>query len=315
MRDPWEAGVGGIVNGNFAPEEEHLYLTAAANMTFLHHVSDVVDNPKRQMAMRTAIGYMAQDQTEVLRSSGALPDRADLKAHRAALLKSVRKRIPEHLCLALLVAGAMNLPFEPYQIPARKLEIEEALKRLAQDLGVPSSWVADTLAAIEEARAAQSSRGTFLKGAAVAIVGIGVLILALPLATVLAPAGVAGGAAFLSGLAALGGTTGVMGGIAVITTVGAVGGVTALSGALVAGSAREVEQNVLLLHSTAAAKAKIRPGTAPVAELHMLKDMKREVQLQLGRHKKVDQKKTLVKVLERKLEIIEKALTAFEKTD
>lgn len=308
--DPWDFGVGGIINADYAPEEEHALLIAAANILLLHHLMDMEKESKKVDRMHRAITYIVEDQTQALAAAAGTVRSIDLTGPPDKLRQAIYKRTPEKICLALIVSALMNPPFAPYEIPVKGRRREKALVRLTSDLGIPKTWVKDAVKAIEGAHDAQRSKGKIVTGAVVAVAGIGLAFLALPLATIFAPVGVAGGAALLSGLAALGGTTGVMGGIAVITAVGALGGVTAISGALVAGSAKEVELRVLLLHGTAIAKARIRPGTKPVREIHTLENMKLELDTQLHRHETVDLRAHAKKEIKRKLEITTNALDA-----
>ena len=122
----------------------------------------------------------------------------------------------------------------------------KALTRLAGDLGFPKVWA-------ESAREARDvhREGLTWRRAALAAAGVAALMAAPALVLVAAPAGLAGGAAIVAGLAALG-PGGMLGGVAIVGLVGGAGGAAAAT-ALTSGSAAQVQRNVV--HLQALAKA------------------------------------------------------------
>lgn len=213
--------------------------------------------------------------------------------------------------MAILISAQMAEPFDPYQIQVKRSQRKEALLALASDLGAPRSWVDSAIAAVKKATPRTSVNPV---GVAAALVGVGIVFAAGPLAVVLAPAGLAGGAAFLAGLAALG-PGGLAGGISIIGAVGAVGGGTAIAGALSFGSAAQVEQRVVTLHANALAKRDLRPGT-PVNECEVLQRMEAEVVADIEHREAIDEPNSpRLKEAQKKLKIVRSTLKRMKKLD
>jgi hypothetical protein len=93
------------------------------------------------------------------------------------------------------------------------------------------------------------------KRAALAAVGLAVIAAAPALVLAAAPAGLAGGAAFVAGLAALG-PGGMLGGLGIVSVLSGAGGLTA-GRALIAGSPAQVEATVIFLQAYARARRRL----------------------------------------------------------
>lgn len=298
----WNAG--GIVNAKFAPEEDIPALISSANLQFIAHVVEIAGDEKVRARQKTALAVLTDDSVKAV-GEGYRDKLESLAARRQFL----HRRVPEGLCVAILVSSMMVNPFDPYFIKLKNSEKKTAVEKLGSDLGVPKSWVASAASA---ARKATPRSGLNPWGIVAAIVGIGIIAVTGPLAVALAPAGLTGGAAFLAGLAALG-PGGIAGGIGVIGTVAAVGGGTAVAGALSAGTAAQVEQRVVTLHAHALMKRDLRPGT-PVLEAKVLADMEAEVVADIQKREKIDDKNSPALVdARKKLKIIQSTLKRLEK--
>jgi hypothetical protein len=162
----------------------------------------------------------------------------------------LRGRVKPREALQMLVTATMSNPIAPYEIKVPDGCISAALANVASDLGVASRWAQAVERALRDARDCHGA-GWNWKRTALAVAG-GAAVVAAPMAVlVAAPAGLAGGAAIVGGLAALG-PGGMLGGIGIVGLIGGAGG--ALAGqALVAGTAAEVAETVVFLQTLAAA--------------------------------------------------------------
>lgn len=249
-----------------------------------------------------------------LESSAASPDGMvafpeSFSTRRGTLQKQIHKKLPEAMCLSILVAAEMENPFDPYDIEINKKNYDYALRQYARDLGVPGSW-ADQVRDSVDVISPERTRGPW-KGWALAIGGGLVALASVPLAFALAPAGLAGGAVFLSGLAALGGPAGMVGGLSVVAGVAAAGGSTMAAGVFIAGSAAQVEARLKVLHANAHAKHSLRPAT-DVPEIRALEAMLVELREDLSAHREIDDKKSSkpIKDLKKKIKSVEAVLEA-----
>ena len=156
----------------------------------------------------------------------------------------------------LLTAWTMNT-VAPFEMRLDEDLRVKALTRLAGDLGYPKVWAERVSECAREARDVHRE-GLTWRRAALAAAGVAALMAAPALVLVAAPAGLAGGAAIVAGLAALG-PGGMLGGVAIVGLVGGAGGAAAAT-ALTSGSAAQVQRNVV--HLQALAKASRQLGHA-----------------------------------------------------
>lgn len=307
--DPWDFGVGGIINADYAPPEQQPFVAAAACNLYLTHLAEAERDPKKAARMFRAIAHLADRQDASLQAAGCLPDGATLRSPAGQLRRAVHRRLPERICLALLVSALINPPFAPYQLPVRERQKDMALARVADDLGLPRSWIPDALRGVNASRSALKLRSRPAEAGLVTYAGVNpdFAFLARPVAAFFAPEGPACTESLLAGLAAVGETTGTLGGVLVITAAAAVPQEGALARALVTGTTQEIEGRVLLLHATALAKRGIRPGTRSVTELRVLRAMLAQLGSQLAHREAVDVRAGGKRELEAKLKIVQRA--------
>lgn len=324
--DPWEWGVGGIVDPNPAPEEQIPALTAVATLLLIQRIQQNLKAPKKvkfpnkklqdRVKERSKAKRLAQlfeeKLVEVRESVASMPSEGQIEVPRLVneLRSMVHKRLPEMLCLNLLISAWATDPLAPFEVKISDKVLEAAMDSFAQDLGVPRSWAKEAKTAIDAATKAQEPNR--IAGIAITILGVSAMIAAAPLVLAAAPATLTGGAVIMAGLAALG-PGGMMGGLAIVTTLAGVGGVAATAGAFVAGSPQQVTENVTALHATALAKSEIRPGHAPRKELRLLFTMGKQLEQQMETHNRIDDKpsKTLAAV-KKKLSSVRKAYRQLE---
>src|SRR3954468_903148 len=137
----------------------------------------------------------------------------------------------------MLLSAWTSNPIRPYEIELDDELRAKALDQLALDLGLPGVWPRVVRECDADARGAHRG-GWGLGRAAVAVGGVAAVAVAPALVLAAAPAGMAGGAAIVGGLAALG-PGGMLGGVGIVSLVGGAGGAVAAR-ALTAGSAAEV---------------------------------------------------------------------------
>jgi hypothetical protein len=206
----------------------------------------------------------------------------------------------------LLTAWTMNTvaPFE--------MRLDEdlrvmALTRLAGDLGFPKVWAERVSECAREARDVHRE-GLTWRRAALAAAGVAALMAAPALVLVAAPAGLAGGAAIVAGLAALG-PGGMLGGVAIVGLVGGAGGAAAAT-ALTSGSAAQVQRNVVHLQALAKASRQLghaAPGHREWSALVTMEDAITDEHARLRLFS--DDGSRSVKELEQKLESVRRALS------
>lgn len=310
--DLWDPG--GIINPDRAPQELVPALMLATRIMLLHRISTTLpahDEARRQR-VNEARRLLIDDGTQQMQQlDEAL--RIPLDLDPGKLQAVIAKRLPEAICLDVLITAWNTNPFAPYEIKLSKTTRIAALRLLAKDLGLPASWADDAVGAADEARRAQRTLSPLAW--VIAPVGVVGIIIALPLAApLLAASGLAGGAAFLSGLAALGGS--VMGGLSILTAAGALGSMGLTAVAFILGTPQQVEERVVTLHAMALAKHSLRPGTKSRTEQKLLKQMHKALKDQLETHKKVDDGRSQAQAqLKQKLTIVKRAIKALKKED
>lgn len=267
----WKAG--GMTNPIPAPAEEIPFLVGLANLALL---DAFIEQAKPKVAARMRLAR--EDQAASLKESvgSALPS---FSTSSPKIRSQIYKRIPEHLCLSILVTAFIEPPFAPYSIAVKDEDRLKAAQAVANQLGVPRMWAEYAQDAVSEVEGGNWFNGA---GLLTALAGVGIFAVAVPLVFIAAPAAVAGGAGVLSGLAALG-PGGLTGGLLILSSVAAVGGGTATVGAMLSGTAQEVELRSLLLASMAVTKTRLRPAT-PTKEMKVLHEMLLEAESLLTRH-------------------------------
>lgn len=323
--DPWQWGVGGIVQPDPASESEIPALASMAGLLLVRRILQHTDPPKqfplpvkrlqdqsnaKYHRLERLVWVRAEETRQAVKN---MPEesRVDVPDSLSALRAKVHRRLPEALCLSLLISAWATDPLTPFEIKVDDKVLNQAMADFAQDLGVPKSWAEETQKAVDEARRVHAPNRII--GVAVTVLGVGAMLAAAPLVIAAAPAAVTGGAVIMAGLAALG-PGGMMGGLAIVTALAGAGGVTAAAGAFVAGSPAQVAENVTILHSTALAKSAIRPGSPPRKEIKLLEEMRVQLSNQVTQHEAIDDKPSkALNAAKKKHEYVEKALEHLKK--
>ena len=166
------------------------------------------------------------------------------------------------------------------------------------------------IASEAEAQAAHADGTALKRKLGLATVGVITIAAAPFLVLAAAPAGLAGGAAFVAGLAALG-PSGIAGGLMVVGAMGGVGGVAVTAG-LVAGSPAAVEDNVVFLQTLALSSKHLHCSVTHHREWTTLQQMKTAVTDELAMLGEVcDPAAVPLKASAAKLATIERALLWF----
>ena len=206
--------------------------------------------------------------------------------------------------IAVLLTAAVGNPVQPYEIKIDDKDRQHALRLLALDLGVPNKW-ADTVLDVLGS-ATKAHKGFDWWKATLVVTGLAAVIAAPLLVLAAAPAGLAGGAAVVAGLAAFG-PGGMVGGLTLLGLVAGVGGSVATS-ALTAGSSEEVQQNVIFIQALALAKARLQLPNPGHSEWFKLGDMEMLLAPEVDEQKELsDGGAPSVKETQRKLESVKNA--------
>jgi hypothetical protein len=230
-----------------------------------------------------------------------------LMLDNSALLKG---RATPDATVGLLLSAWMLNPINPYEIKLSDDQRHNALERLAGDLGVPAEWARTV---VESERSARSTHGPkwSLGRAAMLVAGAAAIVAAPMLVLVAAPAGLAGGAAIVAGLTALG-PGGMIGGLGIVGLLGSAGGAVTAR-ALISGSAAQVEETVIHLQALAVAQRDLRVAPPSYPEWFALVSMEDAIAEDLSRLRRFsDEGAPGIKELERKLHAVERALHWFE---
>jgi hypothetical protein len=233
-----------------------------------------------------------------------------LMLDNAAFLKG--RATPDVTVGLLLSAWTLN-PVNPFEIKLCDEQRRNALERLAGDLGVPDEWAKKVVQTEKSARGPHGS--TWSLGRAVMLVAGAAAIVAAPmLVLVAAPAGLAGSAAIVAGLAALG-PGGMIGGLGIVGLLGSAGGVVTAR-ALISGTAAQVEETVIHLQALALAQRDLHVAPAGYPEWFALVSMEDAIGEDLSRLRPFsDEGAPGIRELERKLRSVERALRWFEEQD
>lgn len=220
----------------------------------------------------------------------------------------LRGRFAPGEATAVLLAVCMSNVITPYEIDYEGTVEDQALEDLAHDMGCPSFRARSVLRAEIEARAVHGARGGWQKKALLAA-GLAALAAAPYLVVAAAPAGLAGGAGLVAGLAALG-PGGMVGGLSMIGLVGGAGG-AAIAGGLTTGSAAMVEEKVIYLHALALAEQKLDERHHRAKVWRTLVEMETTLSAEAARLERFSDKRArVVKELEEKRGSVSKALQA-----
>ncbi|WP_028065251.1 hypothetical protein [Solirubrobacter soli] len=213
-------------------------------------LGQVIENADKRARFIGAREFVLPDLAQKIAGAGFEHVTADqLLRDNAAWLGA--RPIADDELLACLLAAFMGNPVERFQIDVSREERVKALELLARDLRRSRQLAVHVQESERSARRAHKDSQVF-KRAALAVVGLAVIAAAPALVFAAAPAGLAGGAAFVAGLAALG-PGGMLGGLGIISLMGGAGGLTA-GRALLAGSPAQVEQTVIFLQAYARAR-------------------------------------------------------------
>jgi hypothetical protein len=215
--------------------------------------------------------------------------------------------------VGLLLSAWTLDPIGPFEIRISEEQRRKALERLAGDLGFPRTWATTVIDIDKSARSAHGSKLS-LPRAAMAIAGAAAIVAAPMLVLVAAPAGLAGGAAIVAGLAALG-PGGMIGGLGIVGLLGGAGGAVTAR-ALIAGTAAQVEETVIRLQALALAQRALEVAPPAYAEWFALVSMRSAIEQDLAQLRLFsDEAAPGIKELERKLRSVERALEWFEEHD
>lgn len=290
MEQPDDWNVGGIINPDpVEPSRVPQVISLAGLVLIQRHVEAMLPTDEGlAVRMGKVRALRAEVVAEALREAGDEDFAPDAKPED--VVRQVSGRLPEGVCIALLLSAVTDNPFDPYDIRVSKDVRARVNQGFARDLGVPASW------ADEAEKSVWATKKSFRRsisplGVITTALGLGTIIAVLPLAVAFAPVGLVGGAVFMSSLATLGGSFGLMGGIAVISSLAALGGGATASGVsmLVSGSSAEVQQRVLTLVALAIAKKTLRPGTA-VTEPELIESMHVELAAETQVREGIDDK-------------------------
>lgn len=311
--NPFDWKAGGMINPDTAPEQLWAGIAALAQLQLLDRIIELENNEDRKNRMQQARKHFAERIGEVANVDKSTDMfSGEISTEPDTLIEQIHKKLPEAMCLGMLIAAEIKNPFDPFSFKISEPQFSAALQQFARDLGVPADWAVKAHESVD-ASSPNAIRGKW-KGWALAIGGALIAIASVPLVFVFAPAGLAGGAVFLSGLAALGGTTGMMGGLSIVAGVAVVGGTTATAGVFLTGTAAQVEARVKVLHANAYAKLMLRPATA-APEIAVLKAMLNELKEKLHLHTQIDDGRSTsaIKDTKKKIAATEAALKSLDR--
>ena len=278
-------------------------LAVVAGAQFALRLEQAQEPGARRTRFGAARALVAEEITMGLREAGLEhPVLSRLLRDNSEVL---RGRLTPPDLLPLLLTASTGNAIAPYVIAIEGKVRRTALANFAGDLGVPSVWAEIAWNSMREARAAH--RSFDWKRAAVAAAGVVVVIAAPALVFAVAPAALAGGAAVVGGLAALG-PGGMLGGLAVVGVVGGMGGTVAAS-ALTTGSSQVVQKNLIFIQALALGRGRLQISVAGHPEWYTLVAMESQVAAEHARLSQVsDSDSPPVKEAETKLAAVKKAL-------
>lgn len=217
----------------------------------------------------------------------------------------IRGRLDPPTALTVLLTAWQGNPIAPYEIDVDLDDRRAAIANLADDLGLPARW-AEVVEDVSDVARKAHSGPAWGKAAGVAI-GVVTIAAAPVLVLAAAPAALAGGAAIVGGLAALG-PGGMLGGLAVVGAVGGIGG-TVTAAALIGGSSAELQKNVILMQSHAEACYRLQITGHRYETWHALVAMESQLASDQERLARVcDSDSKVLREANRKLDSVQNAL-------
>lgn len=133
-----------MVNPSYASVDTLPGLTGIARLHLMDLLIDEDTHAKRRQRMLTARAHLAT------RLWQPLGDDASIPVEPGKLRDRFRGRIPEAMCLALLVDAVIDGAFAPFQISIPSDALGEALAQFSSDLGAPRAWAEVAIAAIKD---------------------------------------------------------------------------------------------------------------------------------------------------------------------
>lgn len=307
----WTAG--GMIDPDPAPAGQWAAIAALSDLQLLDRIIEGERNLERRNRMVKARMHFSRSLYDAFASNrvaGVFP--AMFTTEPGRLRDLIHKKLPEAMCLGMLIAAEMDSPFSPFVIRLSEVQFKAAQAQFARDLGVPARWAEQAKASVA---AVSSKRGLGNWKTWPVVIGdeLGA-VASVPLAFVFASAGLGGRAVFLSGLAAMGGPAAMTAQLSVVAGLAAVGGTSRVAEVLLTGPEAQVEARVRILHANAHAKQVLRPAT-PVPETPLLEAMLIELNNDLARHQDIDEglASTPVKQIKTKMKAVTEALTALSK--
>ncbi|HZK04552.1 MAG TPA: hypothetical protein VFC82_01735 [Actinomycetaceae bacterium] len=294
-----------------ATDAEATTLAVIAGAQFSLRVSENLKDSKKRQRFDTARFIVNGRAAVDLRSAGVPDNKLALNRNNTHLLKNA---FCDEDRLGLVINALLGNPIQPFQIAIDEESRLAATEAFAADLGCPATWVPAITKAVRDARKSHASLAGLMVKAGLGALGLVIVFAAPFLVPIIAPVGLAGGAALVAGLAALG-PGGMLGGLAMVAGVAAAGGAGVAASSLVAGNRTLVQQNVVFIQAMALAKGNLRPHSRSRDELRTLEAMRKELNLALARHKRVDDKPSgAAKEIREKIGDIETALSMLRKS-
>jgi hypothetical protein len=279
--------------------DEHLPILVQSQMAL--RLEQRMDRGDR----RRRFGYARAERSEEAQHQLGHPNSLLLMHDNGGVL---RGRFTPGEATAVLLATCMGNVIAPYEIDYEGKVENLALEDLAQDMGFPARRAIAVLEAEREARGTHGAQKGWQRKAMMAA-GLAALVAAPYMVVAAAPAGLAGGAGIVAGLAALG-PGGMVGGLGMVGLLGGAGG-AAIAGGLTGGSAAMVEEKVIYLQALALAEKTLHERHHRTTVWSVLVEMETSLaaeRARLARHS--DAKARILKELEAKSTSVERAIRA-----
>jgi hypothetical protein len=279
--------------------DEHLPILVQSQMAL--RLEQRMDRGDR----RRRFGYARAERSDEAQHHLGQPNSLLLMQDNGGVLKG---RFTPGEATAVLLATCMGNVIAPYEIDYEGKVENLALEDLAQDMGFPARRAIAVLEAEREARGTHGAQKGWQRKAMMAA-GLAALVAAPYMVVVAAPAGLAGGAGIVAGLAALG-PGGMVGGLGMVGLLGGAGG-AAIAGGLTGGSAAMVEEKVIYLHALALAEQKLHERHHRATVWNVLVEMETSLAAERARlARRSDPKARILKELAAKSASVERALHA-----
>lgn len=138
----WSAG--GVVNPSTASPEALPGLAVLARLHLMDLLIDQDSHAARHGRMLTARAHLAARLWQPLGAEESPP------TEQGKLRPRFQGRLPEAMCLWLLVEATIDGPFAPFRISIPDEDLLNALRRFSADLGTPQMWADAAVAAVED---------------------------------------------------------------------------------------------------------------------------------------------------------------------